>query len=372
MKKAIALIFALTLCLAAAAVPRVSLLTALPGSEIYELEGHTALRVHDSENGFDAVVNWGVFDFQEPNFVGRFVAGKTDYLCAAAPTDLFLQSYAMQGRQVVEQPLRLDSAQTARLIELVDENLLPENRVYRYNYVLDNCATRPLNLIEKATGRTLIPDSASTTTFRREMQRFHKDYPWYQFGIDLALGRGIDRPVSVRQTAFAPVTLMNLLEQSDIADPPVSIGEQTLRHSSTPWYLTPLAAALLVLALSIAVSFSPVAGKVFDSLMFGSYFLLGCVLTFLVFFSSHEATSPNLLLLWLNPLCLLGAILPWLKSAKKLKISYFFANFALLIMLTALAPALGRAMNAAFWPLIAADALRSVCNIMSCKRTIHS
>ncbi len=52
---------------------RVSLLTCAPGREIYQLEGHTALRlVREAGNGregYDNVVNWGVFDFAAPNFV---------------------------------------------------------------------------------------------------------------------------------------------------------------------------------------------------------------------------------------------------------------------------------------------------------------
>lgn len=353
-----------------AAAARVSLLTAYPGAEIFQLEGHTALRIVD-DAGRDYVVNWGVFDFNTPNFVGRFVVGRTDYLCWPFPTHNFLEEYRREGRMVVEQVLDLDSVQTARLLEAVETNLRPENREYRYNYVLDNCATRPLALIEGAVGRPLLSDSLTTTTFRREMQRFHRDFPWYQFGIDLALGRGLDRPVSVRQTAFAPVTLMLQLGETDIvAGDPIVYSRQLLRHEPTPWYLTPMAAALAILLLSIGACFFPKAGKWFDSVLFSVQFLGGCVIAFLVFVSTHEATSPNLLLLWLNPMCLLGVVLPWIKSARKAEIWYFFANFALLIVLVVLAPALGRGMNAAFWPLIAADAVRSIDRIRKCRNTI--
>ena len=86
---------------AANASPRVSLLTFFPGSEIYELEGHTALRVVDGRG--DTAYNWGTFDFLAPGFVYRFVSGQTDYMVAAAPTDLFLSYYADSGRRVVEQ-----------------------------------------------------------------------------------------------------------------------------------------------------------------------------------------------------------------------------------------------------------------------------
>lgn len=364
---------ALCACLASVlgASPRVSLLTALPGEEVYALEGHTAIRVLDPEAGEDYVVNWGVYDFNAPNFLGRFVAGQTDYVCAAQPTGLFINSYLAEGRRVVEQVLSLDSMQTASLIGLMQTNLHPRNRTYRYNYVKDNCATRPLLLIEAAIGRKLLSDAPASTTFRKEMRRFHRDYPWYQFGIDLALGRGIDNPISIRETAFSPVTLMELMDRSGAVSRTLTYGEQTLRHEPTPRILTPMALALLIFLGAVAVTWFRKGARTYDTLLFGAYFLTGSLLFYLDFFSEHEATSPNILILWLNPLCLLGALLPWIKKAKKAEMSYFFVNFALLLLLALLAPLLGRGMNPAFWPLIAADALRSIANYLTCKKALN-
>ncbi len=89
------------------------------------------------------MVNWGLFDFAAPNFVYRFVKGETDYLAGASSTDRFLEIYRREGRKVVEQTLDLTPEEALRVVELTYLNLRPENRVYRYNYVLDNCATRP-------------------------------------------------------------------------------------------------------------------------------------------------------------------------------------------------------------------------------------
>lgn len=353
--------------LASGAAPRVSLLTALPGEEVYALEGHTGLRIFDPETHTDVVANWGVYNFNAPNFVYRFVSGHTDYMCALQTTDGFIIDYNLEGRQVVEQMLNLDSLQTARLIALIDENLQPANRVYRYNYVKDNCATRPLELLEAATGRRLIPDDATASTFRQEMRRFHAAYPWYQFGIDLALGVGIDYSISRREAAFAPVTLMSDLAGSDLVSDTVTYGEQTLEPRPTPWYATPMAMAVAVLLGAIGVCFVR-RQQWFDTLLFGAFFLAGCVITFLVFVSVHEATSPNWLLLWLNPLCLLGAILPWVRSATKVSLAYFSINAALLAIMTLIVLIAGRGMNPAFWPLMAADAVRSFSNIYQLRR----
>ena len=58
---------------------QVSLLTCAPGTEVYQLYGHTALRMQDASKGVDVVFNYGVFDFNAPHFTWRFVLGECDY-----------------------------------------------------------------------------------------------------------------------------------------------------------------------------------------------------------------------------------------------------------------------------------------------------
>lgn len=346
--KRLLLIFLLVLDFAAQA--RVSLLTAMPGEDIYQLEGHSGLRIVDESTGRDITVNWGIFDFDSPNFVYRFVSGQTDYLCCAYPTEKFFETYRREGRAVVEQTLDLDSIEQARLQQLVYLNLLPENRTYRYNYVKDNCATRPLEIVERAIGKKLLSDAEAQTTFRSEMKRYHDLYPWYQFGIDLALGGGIDRPITEREKAFAPVELMAQLADNPLVVETRTYGRQTVEFKPTPRYLTPMAVGVLVLLLALTAAFWR-GWRVFASVYFSVAFLAGLLLTFLVFISTHEATSPNVLLLWLNPFCLLGAILPWMRKDRL----YFAVNIVAVIALLIAAPICGQVLNPAFYPLIAAD-----------------
>ena len=44
----------------------VSLLTCAPGTEVYSLYGHTAIRYHDLRTGEDLAFNYGVFNFKKP------------------------------------------------------------------------------------------------------------------------------------------------------------------------------------------------------------------------------------------------------------------------------------------------------------------
>ena len=163
-----------------------------PGSEIYELEGHSAIIVN-IPGQLPMAYNFGVFDFNSPNFVYRFVKGETDYMAVEWPAVSFLAPYADHGRRVMAHELNFTSEQKSRLISLLKENVKPENAVYRYNYVKDNCATRPLRAVELAAGDSihLAPapfeaNSSVPVTFRNIMRHYHKNYPWYQFGIDMA------------------------------------------------------------------------------------------------------------------------------------------------------------------------------------------
>ena len=131
--------------------PRISLITCHAGSVMYELCGHSAIRIQ--LDGQDWVVNYGLFEFQSKNFALKFLKGETDYRVGAYPFDIFMQHYLSENRRVVEQQLNLTPSQSWELLRLLEENLRPENCVYRYNYVKNNCATKPINLIEKVVER---------------------------------------------------------------------------------------------------------------------------------------------------------------------------------------------------------------------------
>ncbi|MBD5224875.1 MAG: DUF4105 domain-containing protein [Bacteroidales bacterium] len=363
--------------------PRFSLITCAPGKEIYQLEGHEALRIRMG-GGIDLAVNWGLFDFNSPNFLYRFVKGETDYMAGAYPFAIFLEEYEKEGRRVVEQEINLTPRQASRLLALVEENLLTENRTYRYNYVKDNCATRPFELIERAAGTPVIFTEADTvaanTSFRSEMTRYHKNYPWYQFGIDMALGSGIDYNITQRERIFAPVELERALDDAYFLMPdgnriPVVTKsaillpgpEEGVAEGPTPLLLTPVAAGWYLLLLTIAVSIPDLRrhrlSRWFDSTLYGIQFLAGCLLTFLIFISVHEATSPNWLYLWLNPLCALPAIGIWIKSWKRVVYWYQICNFAALTVLLSAHSLLGQALNAAFPLFILCALIRSAIEI---------
>ena len=364
-------------------VESVALLTCHPGDEVYELEGHTALRFIFSD-GKDLTVNWGLFDFNSPNFLYRFVKGETDYRMGATPTVHFLNQYSSEGRRVDQTPLNLTPAEREKLVWLIDSTMRIGSPVYRYNYVLDNCATRPVDYLEKAIGHplqfadtTALGDKAGTT-FRGDMTAFHRNYPWYQFGIDLALGPYIDNTLTSREHLFAPVSLALMVDgamRPDPENPEAYISLSSPRFellpdlgggpaTPTPWPFSPIAVCSFFCLITIIISIIDLhrhsISRWFDTIYFNIAGLAGLLLTFLIFVSVHYATSPNWLYLWLNPLCFIGGTLIWIKKYRKAVILYQIINFAAIAALCVAVICGAQAINFAFITLLAADALRAV------------
>ena len=349
----------------------VSLLTAWPGPEVYQLCGHSAIRIRGAE--VDSVWNYGVFNFDEPNFVYRFVKGETDYMLVGYPTMWFMPEYLSEGRKVLEQDLNLTQDEAWKLRSLLQTEALPQNRTYRYNYVKDNCATRITDRLAQATdARLIFPDTIAYGTFRREMRAFHRDYPWYQFGIDLALGSGLDRELRANEEMFVPTVMSDRYAGATLSDGRrlVSDTRQLTPDSGhatlppTPRYLTPnfwsVICFILMAAFSVFMAWKRRILRWLYCLWFALIGLGGCVTAFLVFASDHEATSPNMLLLWLNPLQLIVAVCVWWPRAHWPVNIMAWYNIVVLGILLIIWPFQLQSANPAFFPLMGATLALSI------------
>lgn len=352
----------------------VSLVTCFPGKEVYELCGHEAVRIRGIADGeaMDSVWNYGLFDFNAPNFVYRFVKGETDYVLGSYPFEWFVPGYVSQGRRIVEQELNLNQTEAKKLLGILRYEALPENRTYRYNYVKDNCATRILWRLDSAVQSPIFyPDTLKYGTFRKEMRAYHKLYPWYQFGIDLALGSGIDREERSRAEMFVPVEMMEKVQGGRMIDGRrlvsrtnvIYAGDERGELEPTPWYLTPLFWSIVIFGISAWTGWYEIRKKriinAVNSVWFGICGLAGCVIAFLVFISEHEATTPNLLLLWLNPLQFIMAFFPLVRVLRRPAAWWATLNVIVLGFLLIGWNLQKQSANIAFFPLMGATLILS-------------
>ena len=299
---------------------KISLLTCAPGDEVYSLYGHTAIRYTDYNKGIDVAVNYGVFSFNKPFFVIRFIFGKTDYEMGIVPFDFFCMEYAEEGRSVYEQELNLNPGEKAAIKEAIETNYLPQNRTYRYNYFYDNCTTRARDiLVNNIEGQVSYHDGKQLyPSYRELIHSFNEDSPWARFGKDMLLGVKADMHTTLSQRQFLPFFLMEdfgkatitgndgstrpLVKRTTcIVDRPANIQDAgfPLRPGTCAWIIFAAVAAITLIEIKTKKKYwgADAFLMVFD----------GCVglIIFMMFFSELPATNTNLQILLFNPLPLL-------------------------------------------------------------------
>ena len=355
---------------------RISLLTCAPGSEIYALFGHSAIRYENPEKDQDWVFNYGMFSFKEPNFVMRFVKGETDYQLGVVPFRYFETEYALRGSSVYQQVLNLTDEEKAKLISLLEENYLPSNRVYRYNYFYDNCTTRARDKVEESIqGKVVYPKTEKEVSFRDIIHEFTAGSEWGEFGIDLCLGSEADEPIDERKQMFAPFYMMEaargaMIHRADTVVPLVleefKVVDAVLEDEPA-FPLSPMTCAMgLLVATAFVVGWGIRKGRpclAWNVLMFFLQGLGGCIVAFLFFFSLHPTVGSNWLLMLFHPLALFYLPIMIFRGIKGKKDPYHWLNVVLLTSFMILMPFISQEFNLTVLPLALSLLLVSVGHI---------
>jgi len=192
---------------------KISLLTCSSGDEIYSYFGHSAIRINDPKSGIDYVFNYGIFSFDSPNFIWRFVKGETDYMLAGERMPSFMSAYYQEQRSVYEQVLNILPSERQFLFDALVENMKKENCVYRYRHFSDNCSTRVRDQFEKCVNHQLQYDTSKDTklTFRQLVDQCVPGNSWNGLGIKLALGIPADKTTTFSQKCFCLIIFNEVL-----------------------------------------------------------------------------------------------------------------------------------------------------------------
>ena len=344
---------------------KVSLMTCAPGTEIYALFGHTALRYEDTARGEDWVFNYGMFSFNTPHFIYRFVKGETDYELGVTPYSYFEGSYAMRGSSVYQQTLNLTMAEKQKLRRLLEENYQPENRVYRYNFFYDNCTTRARDIIEECIeGKVVYPDGKEGLSFRDIVHQYTKGNEWDELGIDMCLGSEADEPVDARKQMFAPFYMLEAAGKATIVAGdsvrPFVLQEKKVvdvepEGGEGGFPLSPLVCVFVLMGAVCLVGWIQLKVKkviwIWDLFLFGVQGLAGCVIAFLVCFSTHPTVGSNWLILLLNPIPLIYLPVMVYRAIKGKKDLYHLINIVYLTLFIMIMPFVQQKFNATVLPL---------------------
>lgn len=301
----------------------VSILTCAPGDILYTLYGHTAIRVQIFNADTlamlpkDIVFNYGAFDYNADKFVYRFLKGETDYIIAAEPAERFFAEYQNEKKaRVWEQVLNLSHDEKARLFEFLRYNCAPENRMYRYNWLYNNCTNRAKEVIDACVdGKVEYRASKKELTAREILHRYTKVDSWIKFGVDFILGQEIDRELTQAQQMFIPDIYSNELDSAVIVASDGSERKMVLdravpvnlerKDREDKCNMPMIVFGVIFVGLAIC-SFKEWERKKtykwIDVTLSAIVGLVGCLITFFFFFSEHPGFDTNWWVIIFNPI----------------------------------------------------------------------
>jgi hypothetical protein len=297
---------------------KVSLITVAPGNELYSGFGHSVLWISDPQQGLDRAYNYGTFSFETGNFYIKFLRGTLPYSLSVGPLYQQVAYWQSENRSIKEEVLNLSLSQKQKLYNFLENNYLPENRLYQYKFFFDNCSTRMATALKAACGDSLqFPGyTHEKLSFRQWIDKYaYKQNPWADFGMDLAIGAPSDEIATAEQATFLPDNLSTAFRDSRIKRngetlPLVSSSRAIFeaQPAEPAGFLTPMvffwALAALVLLFTLWQIKKEKVNFVLDKILFSVAGLTGWFILLLWFGTNHGVTSLNYDILWAFPLWL--------------------------------------------------------------------
>jgi hypothetical protein len=311
---------------------RVFLLTMDQGDEVWERFGHNALLIRNESTGEELAWNWGLFDFQDVDFIPRFLKGTMLYQMGPAPVQPFLDSYVWADRSIYSNEIHLSQEQARELDEFVRWNYLPENRHYVYDYFRDNCSTRIRDILDRVLDgaiRDRYYERSTPHTYRWHSRRLVQGLFWIDQGMSHLMGTRGDRPITEWEAMFVPMELMRLLEELEVEDEtgglrPLLGPREVLyeaRRPPTPteapglplwWPLVGLGLGALLVGLGQLAGQGRNGARIGLGVAGAGWSLVAGILGFIMtasWFTDHVFIHRNLNLLHTSPLALLLGVL---------------------------------------------------------------
>jgi hypothetical protein len=258
----------------------------------------------------------------DDDFYIKFVKGETYYQLGIESYYRFMTFYSSIGRTTYWQELNLTIQQKQCIYDALMVNYLPKNRYYLYNFVFDNCATRPYHLIKQALQDSIISEYKGYINhdFRSTISHYTGPNSWIDFGINLVFGKDADQLMNNEQRLFLPEELMNYFAQAHLSDgTPLVIRQEIgpFAPVTVPWYANCWFGitifALLMLVISLYDRRKQRLTLAVDIILFIIYLLLISLVIFLTFFSCHPLVGFNWRLILLPIIHLCTRLVYWLR-----------------------------------------------------------
>lgn len=344
----------------------ISIITCGPWQgELYSAFGHSAFRVYDPEQQIDEAYNYGVFDFDQPNFYLNFARGYLYYKLGVYSYPRFRDYYIYHNRFIHEQVLQLTPAQKQKLYDYLLWNAQPENANYRYDYFYNNCATKIRDVLIHVYGDSLTIDGSyiqTDYTIRKLTDIYLQQQPWGDLGIDICLGIPMDKTAAPSEYMFLPdyiessmdhATLKNDSSTLPLVKEKIVVYES--RFESPPKGLPhPALIFGIVAACVLALTVWDVKRKKLslwlDFVLFEVIGLVGVLLLLLWIATDHQAAARNFNLLWALPTHALVAFT--LMKTRRWHSAYFLITSVICLLTLACWIILPQQLNTSLIPMV--------------------
>jgi len=312
---------------------QISVITCGPyASELYAAFGHSAIRVYDPQQQIDIAYNYGVFDFDQPNFYLNFARGYLYYKLGVYDYPHFRDYYINHNRFIHEQVLNLSQAQKQKVFDYLEWNAKPQNQTYRYDYFYNNCATKIRDVFVETMQQDLQFDGSfiqTDYTIRELTDLYLGPQPWGDLGIDICLGLPMDKKATPYEYMFLPDYIESSFDHATLNDHPI-VKEKISVYEAIPEgipfsFFHPWIVFGVFLLLTAWLSYYDWKRKKlstwFDVVLFSAVGWVGVLLLLLWTVTDHQAAAKNFNLLWAFPLHAVIAVLlvkrqspPWLSG----------------------------------------------------------
>jgi hypothetical protein len=309
---------------------QIKLVTIGPGNELTSWWGHNAIIVEDIHLQVAKFYNYGLFSFDQDNFLLNFALGKLIFWVGVSDAYPELVYYAKLNRNIRIQILDITPQKRMDMALFLAKNVLPENRDYLYEHYTDNCATRVRDLIDYISDGQFFKSTqyAGRMTLRQHTRRFTYHHFFMDWILMFLMSDTIDKPISKWQEMFLPAELemkMDSLYYNDGTNIKPMVKEASVYYQAEdrdaipvipPGNLTKgillgsILALIVIILVRLTIRYKErlVLKKIFGyynsfiGFMFG---LPGFILFLLNVFTDHCVTYYNENLLLANPLTIL-------------------------------------------------------------------
>jgi len=359
----------------------ISVLTIGPSQEeLYSAFGHSAIRIYDSLTNLDVFFNYGVFNFNQPNFYLNFTRGNLNYMVEVYTYSDYLSYYVEHKRFVHEQVLNLTFAQKEKVAEFLFWNVRPENQYYRYDYFYNNCATKVRDVFVEVLKREVSFDSSyikTNYTIRNLTDLYLGQQPWGDLGIDICLGLPMDKKARPFEYMFLPdyiessfahatnkITGGSLVKKNVLVYQPEK--EKIPFQWFQPWIVFGIAFALVGFVTWRDRQRKKLS-KWLDVVLFFGVGVIGVLLLILWTLTDHHAAAKNFNLLWAVPTHAVIAVILIRKRRPNWIKKYFLVTAILTVGLLGFWYVLPQALNVFLIPVVGIILLRALINLLPMK-----